>query len=322
MNKIIYRLFPVLSLIFAMTFSSCLDSQDANNLVGVGGAKNQNQNFVEVHLTSNDNSNVLSSAYTAINKDTTITKFIPVVLTSGPATKDVTITFQLLDTLNAQMKSYVNDNGYIIPSSSKFTVVNASNQVKIAAGQSVGYISVKFTPANFLGDTYIFGIKLTAVSDPKYTLSNLTTGFVKFGIKNMYDGDYMVNGTMTDGVASSLTGAYPNEVYLITQDATSVAMWDVLVGGYAHLIMSGTSYSYYGSFAPMFIFDANNNVTSVVNAYGQGAGGLQRSGQIDPAGVNKYDPSTGTLKVSYWMIQKGVQRTHFVETFTYLGPRP
>lgn len=325
MNKSKIKILQIMTLaIGVFSLSACLNDETPNNLINGAKSSYSNQNFVEVHLTSNDNSNVLSQAYDAINRDTTIVKFIPVNLTSGPAKTDVKVTFQVLDTTNAVMKQvYVDSLGYIIPDPSQFTVLNSNNQVTIPAGQSTGYIQVKFNPANFLGNTYIFGIKLTAVSDSKYQLSNLTTGFVQFGIKNKYDGAYMLNGTMTD-TFSALTGAYPNEVYLITQDATSVAMWDVAVGGYAHLIMSGTSYSYYGAFSPQFIFDSNNNVTSVINAYGQGAGSLKRSAMLDtttPGVVNKYDPATKTLKVTYWLVQKGVNRTHFDETFTYIGPR-
>ena len=324
MNKIKNKLFPIITLALVFTLTACLNDETPNNTTISGGTKGGvSQSFVEVHLTSGDNSNVVSRAYSAMDKDTTLAQFIPIVLTSGPTKKDVTITYQVLDTLNSgDMKSYVKNDGYVIPDYAKFTLLNTNNTIVIPAGSSVGYVKVKFKPLDFLGDTYIFGVKVKSISDSvNYKLSNLTTGFVKFGIKNMYDGDYELEGSMVDGVNGALVGAYPNEVYLITQDGTSVAMFDVAVGNYAHLIKDGSSLSYYGIFAPVFKFDASNNVTAVTNIYGQPAGN-GRSAQLDPSGINKYDATTGKLSVSYWMNQPGsTHRTHFVETFTYLGPR-
>ena len=310
-----------MTLAFVLTLSSCLsDSDYDNNLIGT---KNKgNQNFVEVHLTSSDNTNTVSRSYNAIGKDTTI-NLIPINLTSGPATSDVTITFEVLDTLSSEVvKSYVNDDGFVVPDATKYTVMNTGNKVTIPAGSSTGYIQVKFNPNNLIGDTYILAIKITAVSDAKYTISNLNVGYVKMGAKNMYDGEYTNTGTMVDATNAAFTGAYPLLVYLITQDGTSVGYWDIEVwGNYFHAFMNGASYSGYGSFAPVFKFDASNNVIAVTNIYGQPAAN-GRSAQLDPSGINKYDPVTKTLKVKYWMNQPGAtHRTAFDETFTYVGPR-
>jgi len=319
MNKIINKIFPVMTLVLVLSLTACLnDSEYDSNKIGIKPGAN---NFVEVHLTSADNSNAVSRAYDQFNRDTTI-NLIPVNLTAGPATTDVTVTFQLLDATDAGMATYI-AAGNAIPDPTKFVVMNAGNKVTIPAGSSTGYVKVKFNPSNF-GGFYSFGVKLTAVSDPTYTLSNLTTGYVKFGIKNAYDGDYTLTGTLVDAANAAITGAYPNEVYLETLDATSVVMFDVTAGNFYHLIKSGGSLSMYGVFAPVFHFDASGNVTSVTNYYGQPASNT-RSGVLDPTGINKFDPATHKLSVSYYMDQPSVMaghRTHFVEVFTYLGKRP
>ena len=87
----------------------------------------------------------------------------------------------------------------------------------------------------------------------------------------------------------------------------------------------GSAGSYYGSFAPVFNFDADGNVTSVVNYYGQPSSNGRRA-QLDPTGVNKMTFDAGgkpkELKVKYFMLQPGTTvRCKFSETFTYLGPR-
>ena len=135
---------------------------------------------------------------------------------------------------------------------------------------------------------------------------------------NKYDGNYTLTGTMVDYTNAALTGKYPANVSLITQSANSVALWDLdYVNGYGHRILNGATDSWYGDFSPVFTFDANDNVISVTNRYGQPAGN-GRSGELDPSGVNKWDSSTKTLKVKYWMNQPGsTHRTLFDETFTW-----
>ena len=189
MNKIINKIFPILTLAFALSLTACLtDSAYDNNQIGINPGNNK---FVEVHLTSSDGSNSISTAYDHFNRDTTVVQFIPVNLTEV-STNDVTVTFQLEDAKDSIMAGFISA-GNAIPDPTKFTVQNAGNKVVIKAGTHTGYISVKFNPAN-LGGFFIFGVKLTAVSDPKYAISNLATGYVKFGIKNQYDGNYLCKG--------------------------------------------------------------------------------------------------------------------------------
>lgn len=329
MNKIIYKIFPILTLVFALAMTSCLsDSAYDNNEIGINPTNNTN--YVEVHITSNDNSNIIARAYPTIGRDTTITQFMAVNLTSGPATSDLTISYVQMgtDKLSKATYSYVVDslvniNGFLLADASKITDLN-NGSVTIPKGSSTGYIKVKLNPNNLIGSTYVFAIRITAVSDKKYTISNLTDGVAKFGAANMYDGQYINTGTMTDYANANFTGAYPLTVNLVTQSANSVGYFDVKIwGDYFHAMMNGTSYSGYGSFAPVFTFDASNNVTSVINIYGQPAGN-GRSAELDPSGINKFDPATKTLSVSYWMNQPAVyspHRVHFVEVFTYVGPR-
>jgi hypothetical protein len=327
MNKIINKIFPILTLAFALSsLTACLtDSDYENGKVGINPSNNKN--YVEVHLTTSNNTNTVSRSYNATGRDTTI-NLIPVHLINGNATSDVTITYQVLDTSSSSvLDSMVNIEGFVIADASKLTILNTGNKVTIPAGSSTGYIQVKFNPNNLIGQTYVLGIKITSVSDSKYTISNLNVGFVKMGAKNMYDGEYSVTGTMTDATNALYTGYYPADVYLITQDGTSNAYYDLDLGDYGHLFITNTGgLSYYGTFAPVFKFDSNNNVVSVINYWGQPAGNT-RSAQLDPSGVNKFDPATKTLSVSYWMNQPSVittppnHRDHFTEVFKYIGPR-
>lgn len=100
---------------------------------------------------------------------------------------------------------------------------------------------------------------------------------------------------------------------------------DLGIPGY--LILSGTSLSYYGSFGPVFTFDAiTNKITSVTNFYGQPAGN-SRSAQLDPSGSNQYDPNTKTMTIKFWMNEPNAvpiaphHRRLFINTLIYWGPR-
>ncbi|MGV8139734.1 MAG: DUF4998 domain-containing protein [Mangrovibacterium sp.] len=131
--------------------------------------------------------------------------------------------------------------------------------------------------------------------------------------------DYTCTGSMTDYANSGLTGPYP---WNVTLRATSLTQVELVDNDYTddvyHWIKSGGSDSYYGDFGVVMNFDADLNVISVVNKYGQPASN-GRSAELDPSGVNKYDPVTRTLKVKYWMNQPSVitpHRTSFDETFT------
>jgi hypothetical protein len=330
MNKIFYKIFPVLTLAFALSMTACLtDSEYDNNNIGINPTNNKN--YVEVHITSNDNTNIISRAFPLIGRDTTVTKFIAFNLTSGPATSDVTISYVYLGTDTTKtnysyvVDSLVNIKGLVIGDATKITDLN-QGKVVIPKGQSTGYIAVKLNANNLIGYTFLFGVRITAVSDKKYTISNLTDGIAKFGPANTYDGEYTVDGTFVDAAHPEFTGSYPMDVNLETQSLTTNVMRDLKVNGgtIGHGFINAGSGSYYGSFSPVFEFDpVTNKVISVTNYYGQPASN-GRSAELDPSGINTYDPDTKTIKVSYWMNQPSVitpHRTHFVEVFTYLGPR-
>jgi hypothetical protein len=179
-----------------------------------------------------------------------------------------------------------------------------------------------------LSQKYALGFTITNATAGAKISNGLQSAMIEVGVKNKYDGQYRVTGTMVDAANATLTGYFPQDVDLITTGEASVIMvpWDLGIPG--HLILSGTSLSYYGSFGPVFTFDlATNKVISVTNSYGQPAGNT-RSAEIDPSGANVWDASTKDLRVKYFMKQPSVItsppniRVYFDEFFDYLGPRP
>lgn len=132
---------------------------------------------------------------------------------------------------------------------------------------------------------------------------------------------------MRDEAVGTITGPFPIEVNLETYSGNSVILNPVqgpFAGAYLFPILNNGSPSAYGSFTPVFIFDANDNVVDVVNAYGQPAGNT-RSAQLDPTGVNKWFATANRqMEVMFWMNQPSViagHRTSFNLNLSYLGPR-
>ncbi len=136
---------------------------------------------------------------------------------------------------------------------------------------------------------------------------------------NPFAGSYVVTGTMVDKTNASLTGAYPWNVRLSAASDLQAIVYDADANTISHKILSGGANSSYGSFGVVFNFDVNGNITSVINSYGQPAAN-NRSAQLDPSGINKFDPVTKSFKVKYWMNQTGSNdadghRVYFDETY-------
>ncbi|NLU90737.1 DUF4998 domain-containing protein [Chitinophaga sp. Ak27] len=134
---------------------------------------------------------------------------------------------------------------------------------------------------------------------------------------NLAAAQYTCTGQMIDHTNGSLTGPYPWNVTLRPTTATQLELVDNdETNDVYHKILNGGNGSYYGSFGVVFNLDNNYRVISVVNKYGQPSSN-GRSAELDPSGINKFDPSTRTLKVKYWMNQPGAtHRTSFDETFS------
>lgn len=210
-----------------------------------------------------------------------------------------------------------------------YTILTDLNNITFQPGEISKQIMIRLDKNQLdLSKQYALGLKVT---DPTGgAIASISQGEVLYavGVKNKYDGRYKVTGSMTDFANSSLTGLYPLEWELVTSGPNSVVVYDnVELGFPGHMISNAGSPSYYGSFGLVVNFDPVTNViTSVTNFYGQPAGNT-RSAELDPTGVNKYDPASKTIKIKYFMKQPSVVttppniRTAFDETWEYIGPR-
>jgi hypothetical protein len=237
----------------------------------------------------------------------------------GNAPNDITVT---LSSDAATLATYNTQNGVtkVAPPAS---VVSFPTSVVIKKGTNLTTVEGKITVSSDFNFSAAYGIpvKISKVSEGIVS-GNFGNAVYSFGVRNRFDGSYTVTGTMVDYANAGLTGRYPMSVGMVTSGANTVRLYDNVIGGVYHSI-STPGLSYYGAFGVEFAIDASNNITSVINVYGQPASN-GRSAELDPSGVNKYDPATKTFKVKYWMNQPSViagHRCSFDETIKYTGVR-
>ena len=305
-----------LALFLAMaSLSSCLkNGQYYTNFAAVAAS-------VDLPLAATNANGVETFSYNATVSSATLPIYANVASPSIP-TKATTVTLAL-DT--AYLDSYNTNNGtsYELLPDSVYTI--SSLNMTIPAGQRLDSVNVTydFTKMN-LSHSYVLPITIASASLPIEQWNHL---LYYVSVKNKYDGQYQITGTMTDVANSGLTGDYPWTANLVTTGPNSVLLEDP-TNGPVHLILNGSSLSYYGSFGVVINFDPSGSgkVVSVVNYYGQPASN-SRSGQLDPSGINQWDPTSMNMDISYFMIQPSVIptppsiRTYFTEHYKYLGPR-
>lgn len=205
--------------------------------------------------------------------------------------------------------------------------------VVIPKGERTAVAKLKFKSSAFdFSKKYVLPIQIQSASAGVVS-GNFGTILLNVNAKNKYDGVYTVTGKMSDASNAAFAGLYSVgkkvEYTLETISATECVVTDhINWGGAAYVpIWTGTGVSGYGSFSPVVEFDpATGKIISVKNFYGQPASNT-RSAQLNPAGINIYDATAKTIKISYWMLQPSVVttpphiRTTWEEEWKFQKPR-
>ena len=245
----------------------------------------------------------------------------------------------VLTRINSLVDRYNADNGtdYEQLPDSLYTlgagVTNSGNTytMNMAAGEFAHDLSINLNGSKWnLSHKYALAFALTSPGTGNYVASGRDTVIALISVKNKYDGVYKITGTFLDvsAVGAGFTAAYPLQWELWTTGTNSCVVVDnYYLGIPGYVFTNGGSLTYYGSFGLNINFDlATDAVTSVTNYYGQPAGNT-RSAVLDPSGLNKYDGSSKTIKIKYFMTQPSVIttapyiRSYFNETWSYLGSR-
>jgi hypothetical protein len=309
--------------------SSCL-KKDAMNIDPDSGTKN-----VVEFANTGDNVAAATSFYPRFATDMGVValggsyKFNLNLGYSGAdntAPQDITVNLAL-DTAALSQFNRENGTNYLVPPTS---VMNFPASLVISKGTHMaqGQITVNVNTDYDFSANYAIPIKISQASYGTVS-ANFGKAVYSFTARNKYDGIYLMEATapMTDAVNPALTGYYPLKVELRTYNDKSVTMYDPNVAKtFGHPILNNGQGSYYGTFSPVFFFDANGNISSTTNYYGQLAGGNKRSCVLN-TGNNKItfnaDGSVNYIEVNYIMTQGAgyTPRTSFYEKFTYVGAR-
>jgi hypothetical protein len=294
----------------ALVFTSCLKDKNIDDLKY--GTKGLGDSRLVLFPSSRITTTLVSS-----NKDTTFRLVTVRLAETSPASEDIQVTLTPNNAL-------VTGAGYTVAPTSAYTLSGLT--VTIPKGEREGYVNITTKTANLASATHAFGFTISSISNPAYTISASGKDFLAIlPVKNKYDGTYTMTSTLEDAAVPALVAKSPTTVQLWTVDGSTVIMYNsgTSVASFKGLypIMNGANESAYGSFMPVFFFDANDNVIKVENSFGQPAAN-GRSAQLDPSGINKYDPATKTIKVKFFMYQPtGTLRSKFDVTLVYTGPR-
>lgn len=261
-----------------------------------------------------------------------------------PAKEDIVVSLEVVSdraTIIKQVRELLSDKYPEEDISDEEILTFVASGITVPATVTIpkGERSVNF-PVNI--DTHLLKptpqfilVRIKSVDKPGYIVSgNFGQLLFELKLKHQYEGRYIMTGTMEYLIAGSFFHVtyqyglqFPGEdftVQLQTYDGQSIVMYDEIVfGDYIYPMSTATGFSGWGSFAPIFKFDDEGSIIAVTNYYGQPAGNT-RSAQLDPSGVNKYDPATKSFQVSYWMVQPSAvaapphYRTHMVETYTFV----
>lgn len=206
-------------------------------------------------------------------------------------------------------------------------IVGGKITVEFAAGETGKAITINVPAAgNFdFSKNYALAFKILSVTGTG-KLSAAVDDIVVCEVlaKNKWDGVYTVTGSFVDYINAPWTGIYPKIVELRTTGATTCAKYDTDYGVYGYIFETGTGASQFGAWTPSFTFDASNNVSvfnSTVDPLPRQRTAVLFTGD---GAINKYDPTTKSLDVSYYLSQLNVSpvlRSLVKEHYAYKGPR-
>jgi len=315
MKKRFYIKTAFLSLATMATLSSCL--KDDAHFVDFAGTKPLVELPAETGVAGTGE---LQAVAFSIQANPTPLNLLVNVAAPKPLSTALTVK---LSVNPAALIAYNTTNGtnfILLPAADYSTALT----VTIPANQNSANLLININ-TSLIDPTQSYALPITITDGGGQQISNYNTVIYNVQVKNVYDGQYTVTGTLTDNTTAAITGSYPETVDLITEGASSDAFFDTGFQNFVHSIDNGASY--YGSFSPVFTFNGST-ITSVTNYYGQFSGSHVRSAALDPTGVNKFTTGApgqagSVFQVSYFLEQgnPAAPRTQFTETFTYVGGR-
>lgn len=318
MKKLYQYKFLVFAL-FLSALSSCLKDKSVDN-ARFGNVVNKDDKIAEIAGPVNGINPINLDAGSSSISFTTVTVRLA---SEKPADKDIQVTLALDP---AQITSYNTANGtnYVSLPSSLYSFEGGGLVVTIPAGSREGQLKTKLIPDNLIGAEYALGFTITTVSDAAVKISgNYKKQLILLGVKNKYDGVYSLKGAFYHPTASPSYGRYTTTVELHTVNGNTVNLFWPLLGGFAHPILSGSSFSYFASQEAGYSVNAATNGVTVSNLSPTGTVVYSMGDNY----TSRYETGTRTFYVQFGYnhfpggVFNPAATREWTDTLTYTGPR-
>jgi len=329
MGKNNFLTMGLILLLSTILFPAC--EKDAASLEGAG------QTLVKIQTDGADDEGGIAYAFNPSSQDLdlVVTEIRRDAPNSGELNKPVTVVLKQDDALRVAYNASAGKNYIALPDN--FYTILTPGIVKSGTTWTISFAAGEFSKPlklrikrSLFSFTNQYALPLVIQDGGGASINgDMKQAILGFLVANKYDGRYTMDGSSYDVVNPALECDCPIEAHFVTAGANKVNVYlpDYAGnGGYVYGLWTGTGYSLYGSFGMVFTFDASDKIVAVENFYGQPAGNT-RSAQIDPSGLNKWNPATKRVDVKFFMLQPSAVptpphiRTSFDLNFTYLGPR-
>ena len=220
LNILKYKSRLMLAVTSAVLLTSCLKDKDYDDQV-YGIKDQEGGEFVTIPKASRNNVLAIKS----VDEVQTINLFEVSYDFVNQAPGPITVTL-----VADHQKAVDKDPTTIIMPSSVYTL--PSMTVTIESGKRLSESFAMQINTGSLDPTEVYAMAFTIASVNPSSIklsSNLNTVMLYFTVKNRYDGEYTVTGTMVDAGRSTLTGYFPMKYYLITSGASTADGLDPVV---------------------------------------------------------------------------------------------
>ena len=240
------------------------------------------------------------------------------------APEDISVTLTLdqatLDIYNEQW-----DKDFEILPSNLYTGGELNVVIKKGEKRAKTTFVLKTSEFDF-NKSYALPVKISQVSKGIISGNNGATVF-SIVPKNKYDGVYTLRSRLVPAAdratqASGQGFTISNAIYMVTVDVNSVVLFDNnTFKDYIHPFKTPTGMSGYGSFSPVFTFDAAGNMTNVRNWYTSPSNGRTATFNTDVTD-NRYDEANRTIYAAFIMNQPGWAPLPIYDTLVFVEERP
>jgi hypothetical protein len=227
--------------------------------------------------------------------------------------------------LNTLITDYNTAHGtsYIEVPATAYTLSVDLNNIVFAPGEFIKKVKIKVDKAQLdLSKQYALGFTITEVGSGA-KISILKNALFSIGVKNQYDGKYMLNGAFYHPTSSPGYDAFSVEVEMHTSGPNSVKMYVPGFGGYYHPGLFSGTLNAFGAQEPNYTIDPVTKAVTVQNSFSGATTfytmALGYNSRYEPAGKKIY------AKFGYNYGAGGVfnpaTNREWTDELVYTGPR-